>query len=262
MDPLELRKKMIEEAKTKKLVMLTAYDYPVAKILEAAGVDIILVGDSLGMVVLGYEGTKNVTMEDMVRHIGAVARGAKRTIIVGDMPIHSYDTSQDGLKNAKRFVEAGAQTVKIEGNKPEVIRTLIDAGIPVMGHLGYLPQTEVDVVKTVRGKEEKEAEKIFNDALELDRLGVFSIVLESMPKKLARRVTKAVEAPTIGIGAGVECGGQVLVINDMLGMDESAHMAKYVKRYAHLEGVISEAVKKFIDDVRNGKYPDEEHTYH
>jgi 3-methyl-2-oxobutanoate hydroxymethyltransferase len=262
MNPLELRKKMVEEAKTKKLVMLTGYNYPIARILDAVGVDIILVGDSLGVVELGYPDTKSVTMEDMVYHIGAVARGAKKAIIVGDMPIHSYDTPQDGLKNAKRFIEAGAQTVKIEGNKPEVIKTLMDAGIPVMGHLGYLPQTEVDVVKTVRGKEEKEAEKMLKDAKELDRLGVFAIVLESIPKKLGRKITEAVEAPTIGIGAGVDCDGQVLVINDMLGMDESAHMAKYVMRYAHLEGIIKEAVRRFVDDVRNGRYPDEEHTYH
>jgi len=262
MNPLEIRKKMVEEAKTRKLVMLTAYDYPMARILDEVGIDIILVGDSLGMAVMGYPDTKSVTMEDMVHHTSAVARGVKKAIIVGDMPIHSYDTPQNGLRNAKRFVEAGAQSVKIEGNKPDVIKTLMDAGIPVMGHLGFLPQTEVDYVKTVRGKEEKEAEKMLKDAVELDRLGVFTIVLESIPKRLGRKITETVEAPTIGIGAGVNCDGQVLVINDLLGMDESAHMAKYVKRYAHLESVIKEAVRQFIDDVLNGRYPDEEHTYH
>ena len=262
MNPLELRERMVELAKTRKLVMLTAYDYPTAKVLDANGVDVILVGDSLGMVVLGYPDTRSVTMEDMVHHTKAVARGAKGTVIVGDMPIHSDDTPEEGVKNAKRFVEAGAQSVKIEGNKTEVIKAIMDAGIPVMGHLGFLPQTEVDFVKTVRGKEEKEAEKMFKDAVELDRLGVFTIVLESIPKRLGRRITEAVEAPTIGIGAGVNCDGQVLVINDLLGMDESAHMAKYVKRYAHLESIIKEAVRQFIDDVLKGKYPDEEHTYH
>lgn len=262
MNPLELRKRMVELAKTKKLLMLTAYDYPIAKILDAVGVDMILVGDSLGTAVMGYPDTKSVTMEDMVHHIGAVARGTKRAIIVGDMPIHSDDTPREGLKSAERFIEAGAHAVKIEGNKPDVIKTIMGAGIPVMGHLGYLPQTEVDFIKTVRGKEKMEADKIFNDALALDKLGVYSIVLESITKRLASKITEAVEVPTIGIGAGINCDGQVLVINDLLGMDESAHMAKYVKRYAHLESNIKEAVQQFVDDVLNGRYPDEEHTYH
>jgi len=242
--------------------MLTAYNYPIARILDAVGVDMILVGDSLGMVELGYEDTKHVTMDDMVHHISAVAKGAKKTIIVGDMPIHSDDTPQEGLENARRFIEAGAHSVKIEGNKSEVIKTIIDAGIPVMGHLGYLPQTEVDVVRTVRGKKVEEAGKMLQDAKELDKLGVFSIVLESIPKKLGGKITKAVEAPTIGIGAGINCNGQVLVINDLLGIDESRHMAKYVKLYAQLETVIKEAVQRFIEDVRNKRYPDEKHTYH
>ena len=262
MNPFELRKKVVELAKKRKLVMLTAYNYPVARILDAVGVDMILVGDSLGMVELGFEDTKHVTMDDMVHHTSAVARGAKKTIIVGDMPIHSDDTPQLGLENARRFIEAGAHAVKIEGNKSEVIKTIMDAGIPVMGHLGYLPQTEADIVRTVRGKKANEAEKMLQDAEDLDKLGVFSIVLESIPKKLAGKITKAVEAPTIGIGAGINCNGQVLVINDLLGMDESGHKAKYVKLYAQLETIIKEAVQRFVDDVRKRRYPDEEHTYH
>lgn len=259
MNPTELRKRLIEEARRRKLVMLTAYDYQMAKILDDVGVDMILVGDSLGMTVMGYPDTKSVTMEDMIHHTRAVARGVKRALIVGDMPIHSDDTPELALRNARRFLEAGAHAVKIEGNKPEVIKTLIDAGIPVMGHVGLLPQTAKRY--RVRGKKREEAERIFRDAVDLDGLGVFSIVLESIPKRLARRITEAVEAPTIGIGAGIHCDGQVLVINDLLGMDES-FKPKFVKRYAHLEKIIREAVRRFIDDVLNERFPDEEHTYH
>ncbi|MFB0543994.1 MAG: 3-methyl-2-oxobutanoate hydroxymethyltransferase, partial [Candidatus Bathyarchaeia archaeon] len=160
---------------------------------------------------------------------------------------------------ARRFLEAGAQTVKIEGNKPAVIKALMGAGIPVMGHVGLLPQTAES--HKVKGKEKEEAERIYRDAVDLDLLGVFSIVLESIPKRLARRITEAVESPTIGIGAGIQCDGQVLVINDLLGMDES-WKPKFVKRYAHLESIIKEAVRQFIEDVLKGKFPDEKHTYH
>ena len=259
MNPKELRERVIEEAKNKRLVMLTAYDYQMAKILDDVGVNIILVGDSLGMTVMGYEDTKSVTMEDMVHHIGAVARGVKNAIIVGDMPIHSDDTPEEALRNARRFLEAGAQTVKVEGNKPAVIKTLMGAGIPVIGHVGLLPQTAES--HKVKGKKRKEAGQIFKDAVDLDRLGVFSIVLESIPKRLGKRITEAVEAPTIGIGAGIHCDGQVLVINDLLGMDES-FKPKFVKRYAHLERIIKEAVRQFIEDVLKGRFPDEKHTYH
>jgi 3-methyl-2-oxobutanoate hydroxymethyltransferase len=243
----------------RKIIMLTAYDYQMAKILDEAGIDLILVGDSLGMVVQGYKDTKSVTMEDMIYHTRAVARGAKNTPIIGDMPIHSDKTVKLVLKNARRFLEAGAHGVKIEGNKREVVRALLDAGIPVMGHVGLLPQTAE--AYRVRGKKPEEAQRIFNDALELDKLGVFSIVLECIPESLAKKITEATEAPTIGIGAGKHCDGQVLVINDMLGFDES-FAPKYLKRYANLNRIIKEAVARFREEVSRGIYPDKEHAYH
>jgi len=242
-----------------KIVMLTAYDYQTAKILDAVGVDVILVGDSLGMVFQGCKDTKSVTMEAMIYHTRAVARGARNTPVIGDMPIHSYDTVEDALENAKLFIEAGADGVKIEGNKPEIIKALIAEGIPVMGHVGLLPQT-AEAYK-VRGKTAEEAEKIFRDALEVDGCGVFSIVLECIPESLAKRITENVKAPTIGIGAGKYCDGQVLVINDMLGFDDS-FAPKYLKKYADLNKIIKNAVKRFMEEVRSGVYPDEEHTYH
>jgi 3-methyl-2-oxobutanoate hydroxymethyltransferase len=198
-------------------------------------------------------------MADMLYHTRAVARGVKKTPIIGDMPINSYNTPEEALNNARKFIEAGAHGVKIEGNKPEIAKALIDAGIPVQGHVGMLPQM-ADIYR-VKGKIPEEAEKIFRDALELDKLGVFSIVIECVPESLAKRITETVSAPTIGIGAGKYCDGQVLVINDMLGMDLS-FKPKFVKRYAELNKVIKEAVAKFVEEVSTGVYPDEEHTYH
>lgn len=243
----------------KKVVMLTAYDYQMAKILDDAGVDIILVGDSLGMVVLGHENTKSVTMADMIRHTEAVARGAMSALIVGDMPIATYNNVEDALRNARSLMDAGADAVKLEGDKPEVTKALISSGIPVMGHVGLLPQT-ADQLK-VRGKKRSEAERIYEDALYLDGLGVFSIVLECIPLRLARRITEAVKSMTIGIGAGAHCDGQVLVVNDLLGMEEG-FKPKHVKRYAHLSKNISDAVQRFIEEVRSGKFPDDEHSFH
>jgi 3-methyl-2-oxobutanoate hydroxymethyltransferase len=259
MNPVEVRSRWIEEAKKRKLVMLTAYDYPMARILDRAGVDMILVGDSVGMTVMGYPDTKSVTMGNMIHHVSAVARAVKRSFIVGDMPINSDNTPEDGLRNAKLLIDAGSHCVKLEGNKPDVINRIMKAGIPVMGHVGLLPQTAE--AHKVQGKEPDQAEGISNEAIALDKLGVLSIVLESIPKRLARKITDSVEAPTIGIGAGVDCDGQVLVINDLLGFDET-FKPKFVKRYAHLEALIGEAVKQFIDDVVNKRFPDEEHTYH
>jgi len=249
----------MEKKGRQKIIMLTAYDYQMAKILDEVGIDLILVGDSLGMVVQGHPDTKNVTISDMLYHTRAVARGAKNTPIIGDMPINSYRNVDEALRNAKLLLENGAQAVKIEGNKPKIIKALIDEEIPVMGHLGLLPQTAENY--KVRGKKPEEAEKIFRDALELDRLGVFSIVLECIPESLAKRITESVRVPTIGIGAGKFCDGQVLVLNDLLGMDES-FKPKYLKRYANLNKVIKEAINRFREDVLTERYPDPEHTYH
>ena len=243
----------------RKVVMLTAYDYQMTRILDAAGLDMILVGDSLGMVVLGYEGTRQVTMADMIRHTEAVARGTESAIIVGDMPIGTYGNVGDALKNVQRFIDAGADAVKIEGNKPEIVEALISSGVPVMGHLGLLPQTAEEF--KVRGKRKEEADRIYADAVELDGLGVFSIVLECVPIKLSKRITDSVGCLTIGIGAGAACDGQVLIVNDLLGMDEGFN-PKHVKRYAHLSETIGEAVLRFMEEVKNGKFPDDAHSFH
>lgn len=256
---MEFQERIRRKKGREKIVMLTAYDYQIAKILDEISIDLILVGDSLGMVVQGHSNTKSVTMMDMIYHVRAVARGAENTPIIGDMPINSCNTIKDGLKNAKKFIEAGAHGVKIEGNRPQVVRALMEAGIPVMGHVGMLPQ--MAETYRVKGKRPEEAEEIFRDAVDLDRLGVFSMVLECIPKRLAKKITENVKAPTIGIGAGKYCDGQVLVINDMLGLDEH-FKPKYVKRYATLNKVIKDAVARFMEEVSAGKYPDGEHTYH
>lgn len=242
-----------------KIVMLTAYDYQMARILDKTGIELILVGDSLGMVVLGHEDTRSVTMEDMIHHTRAVARGAKSTPIVVDMPINSYNTKEDALKNAKKFLEAGAKAVKMEGNRSEIAKTLVSDGISVMGHVGLLPQTSERY--RLRGKEKAEADKILADAVELDKMGVFAIVLECIPQSLAKRITENVRAATIGIGAGKYCDGQVLVINDMLGFDQT-FSPKYLKRYANLGMEIEKAVAKFKEEVLYEIYPDEDHSYH
>jgi 3-methyl-2-oxobutanoate hydroxymethyltransferase len=243
----------------KKIVVLTAYDFQTAKILDTAGVDIILVGDSLGMVVLGHKNTREVTMSDIVRHTQAVARGTESAVVVSDMPVNSYNTVEEALENAGRIIDAGADAVKLEGNEASIVDALITSNIHVMGHVGLLPQTAEKY--RVKGKSWKEAELIYSNALELDRLGVFSIVLECIPKKLAKRITNTVQTLTIGIGAGIHCDGQVLVVNDMLGMEED-FKPKHVKRYAYLNCVIIDAVKKYVEEVRTGAFPDDAHSFH
>jgi 3-methyl-2-oxobutanoate hydroxymethyltransferase len=250
---------MLEGLKgNKKVVMLTAYDYQVARLLDEEGLDIILVGDSLGMVVLGYKSTKQVSMEEMLHHTRAVARGAKRTPIIGDMPVGSYATPELALRNARRFIEAGAAGVKVEGCVADVIEELVSNSIPVMGHLGLLPQT-ADRYKLV-GKGD-DADRISKDAKAIDKLGVFSIVLECIPEQLAKMITENVRSITIGIGAGKYCDGQVLVVNDMLGMDGRFN-PKYVKKYADLSKVIKKAVSNFKEEVETGQFPDDAHSFH
>jgi 3-methyl-2-oxobutanoate hydroxymethyltransferase len=256
---MEFQERIRQKKQKEKIIMLTAYDYQMAKILDEMQIDMILVGDSLGMVVQGEKDTKRVTMEDMIYHTKAVARGTKSTPIIGDMPINSHDTVKAGLENAMRFLDAGAHGVKIEGNRPAVVKTLVKAEIPVMGHVGMLPQTADSY--TVKGKTVQEAERILQDAIELDKHGVFSIVLECIPESLAQKITGTVSAPTIGIGAGKYCDGQVLVTNDMLGLEKDFR-PKFVKRYANLNVIAKGAVEKFREEVFAGKYPDEEHTYH
>jgi len=251
----EIRRKKGRE----KIVMLTAYDFQVARILDSVGVDLILVGDSLGMVFQGQVDTKSVTVEDVAYHIRAVARGVCKTPVIADMPINSYATANAALKNAQVFIDSGACGVKIEGSNTVVVKALADAGVPVMGHVGMLPQTAE--AYRVKGKTPQEAQQIMRDAAELDASGVFSIVLECMPESLAKKITDSVSAPTIGIGAGKHCDGQVLVINDMLGLSGD-FKPKYVKTYANLSETIVAAVSKFSAEVREGEYPDDERTYH
>jgi 3-methyl-2-oxobutanoate hydroxymethyltransferase len=243
--------------KGKKIVMLTAYDCQIAKILETAGIDFILVGDSLGMVVLGRKDTKTVSMQEMLHHTRAVATGAINTPIISDLPANSYNTVEDAVQNAKLFLEAGASAVKLEGNKPEIIRSLVSAKIPVVGHLGLLPQTAEKY--SVQGTGDN-AESILQDSLELDSLGVIAIVLECIPASLAKKVTESVSCPTIGIGAGVHCDGQVLVVNDLIGLNPD-FKPKFVKRYGDLASEIKKAAKLFKEDVLNNRFPDSKHSF-
>jgi 3-methyl-2-oxobutanoate hydroxymethyltransferase len=242
--------------------MLTAYDFPTAQILDQAGIPVLLVGDSVANNVLGYESTLPVTMEEMLHHARAVARGATEALLVGDMPFLTYQTStEEAIRNAGRFLkEAGMHAVKIEGPLFELAEALVSRGIPVMGHLGLTPQSVHAMGGyRVQARTDEAAERLLSDALSLDKSGVFSLVLEGIPTEVAKRVTEAVTMPTIGIGAGPNCDGQVLVINDLLGLNE--RVPKFVKKYANLREEITRAVRAFADDVDAGAFPDEEHSY-
>lgn len=250
-----------------KIVALTAYDFPTARLMDEAGIDLILVGDSLGMVVLGYKNTIPVTMDEMVHHTKAVARAAQRPMIVGDMPYFSFHLSVDEtIRNASRFLkEAGAHAVKIEGaseKRLDLIESLVEAEIPVMGHVGLTPQSIHHLGQfKVKGKEFAEAKTIIRDALNLEKAGAFSVVLECIPMELAREITKKLKVPTIGIGAGPYCDGQILVFHDLVGY-ANGYLPKFVKKYADLHGSISNALREYADDVRGGRFPDDSHSYH
>ncbi len=253
------------KAQGEKITVLTAYDYPLASLLEECNIDMILVGDSLGMVVLGYDTTLPVTMEDMLHHTKAVSRAAANSLIIADMPFMSYQVSRElALTNAGRFLqEAGAQAVKLEGGREqaETVRRIVAAGIPVMAHLGLTPQSihQIGGFK-VQGKNEDSAHRIIEDAKILEEAGAFSLVLECIPEKLASEITNSLTIPTIGIGAGVNCDGQVLVINDMLGIYDR-FTPKHVKKYANLNLEIKKAVETYIAEVKNGVFPDSEHSF-
>lgn len=248
-----------------KLTMLTAYDYSMAKLIDNASVNGILVGDSLGMVCLGYKDTLSVTMEDMIHHTKAVSRGALNALVVADMPFMSYQASvYDAVKNAGRLVqEASASAIKLEGGASvcEQVAAIVKAQIPVMGHIGLTPQS-VNMFGgfKVQGKNETAAKNIIEDAKKLEAAGVFSIVLEGIPAKLAEIITKTVSVPTIGIGAGKYCDGQILVYQDMLNMF-SDFTPKFVKTYANVGSVMTEAFSSYIKDVNEGIFPGEEHTF-
>jgi len=246
--------------RAQRIGMLTAYDYPTAKIADAAGTDIILVGDSLGMVVLGYPDTLSVTLDEMLHHTRAVARGTQRALVVGDMPYLTYHISnEESVRNAGAFIRAGARAIKIEGGKEARIKTveaILDAEIPVMGHIGLTPQS-VNVVGgfKLQGKNADDARRLMDEAVALDQAGCFSLVLECVPEELAALITERVSIPTIGIGAGPSCDGQVLVFHDLLGLYDG-HTPKFVRRYANIGEEMRTAIAKYLDDVRAGRFPD------
>lgn len=249
-----------------KITMLTAYDYPTARILDGSGVDILLVGDSVGNVMLGLDNTLPVTVEEMIHHTKPVAKASKNAMVVIDMPFMSYQTSiEDARANAGRMIkESGAEAVKLEGGvlMEDTIKAIADIDIPVMAHIGLTPQSVHRMGGyRVQGKEEKQREKLLADALAVERAGAFSVVLEVIPDKLAQEISESLKIPTIGIGAGVKCDGQVLVVNDLLGLS-GEFRPKFVKKYVKLEEIISNAVKEYVSEVRAGTFPADEHTFH
>ena len=249
-----------------KITCLTAYDYPTARLLDEVGVDIILVGDSLGMVVLGYENTLPVTMEEMLHHTRAVRRGVRRALVVADMPYGSFHLSlEESVRSAVRFMkEAGAEAVKIEGGERrlELISRFVETEIPVMGHIGLTPQSLHALGGfRVQGKTKEAADQLVRDAHAVEAAGAFSIVLESVPREIAARITHELRIPTIGIGAGPECDGQVLVFHDLVGLTQSG-VPKFARRYANLAESISRAAREYCDDVHSGRFPSDAESYH
>lgn len=259
---LDLQKRKAEK---QPITMLTAYDYSSALLVDAAGIDVILVGDSLGMVVMGLESTVPVTMEEMLHHCRAAARGATYAFLVGDMPFMSYQADErEAVRNAGRFLkEAGMDAVKLEGGREaaELVRRIVAAGIPVMGHIGLTPQSisQLGGYK-VQGKSAGAARRLFDDALILEQAGCFSLVLEAVPAPVAAAISRHLSIPTIGIGAGADCDGQVLVYHDLLGLFDR-FTPRFVKQYARLNEVVQEALEAFRDEVVQGQFPAEEHTY-
>ncbi|MCG3219296.1 MAG: 3-methyl-2-oxobutanoate hydroxymethyltransferase [Candidatus Heimdallarchaeota archaeon] len=247
-----------------KISMLTAYDFATASLLDQAGIEVILVGDSLGMVFQGLEDTLRVTLDEVIYHCRAVSRGVSQALVVGDLPFMSYQVSvEQAVTNAGRMIQEGrAKAVKLEGGRERVpeIKKIIEAGIPVMGHIGLTPQSINQLGGwKVQGKNKQAIKTLLQDAQELEKAGVFSMVLEGLPPNVAKKITEKVTIPTIGIGAGVHCDGQVLVINDMLGLTD--FQAKFVKNYANLKDEITTATKKFVSDVKESLFPGKETSY-
>jgi len=249
-----------------KLSAITAYDFPTAKIASEAGIDLILVGDSLGMVIQGEKDTLRVTLDEIVYHTRLVSRSNTHSMVVSDMPFHSYHVSiEKTLENAIRCVkEGGAEAVKLEGGRRrfKMIEAILNIEIPVLGHLGLTPQSvhRLGGFK-VQGKKREVAREILEDAIELEKLGVFALVLESIPLELARKITESVKIPTIGIGAGRFCDGQILVFHDLVGLT-SLYFPKFVRKYADLNGIIQEALKQYIHDIKTGSFPGDDESYH
>jgi 3-methyl-2-oxobutanoate hydroxymethyltransferase len=254
-----------KKSKGERITMLTAYDYPIASFLDEAGIDIILVGDSLANVVLGLESTTEVGMKEMLHHTKAVVRAVKNAFIVGDMPFDSYQLNpRAAVDNARQFIEQGCQAVKLEWFEDcaKVAAAIVQAGIPVMGHVGLTPQTaQQQGGMKVQGKDAVAAQAIIDNAKALEDVGCFAVVLECIPQEVAAIITKKLKVPTIGIGAGVECDGQVLVIHDLLGLF-SRYQPKFSKKYADLGPQILKAVKEYKDEVTSGRFPDDAHSFH
>lgn len=252
--------------KKPKISCLTAYDYPTARLLDDAGVDVLLVGDSLGMAVLGYDSTLPVTLDDILHHTRAVRRGTRRALLVADMPFGSFHVSiEESIRNAVRLVkEGGAEAVKVEGGERriELIAKLVEAEIPVMGHIGLTPQSFHALGGFhVQGKTADAARQVERDASAVEAAGAFSVVLESVPRELASRITEKLRIPTLGIGAGPDCDGQILVFHDLVGMTVG-HRPKFVRRYANLAAEVSRAVGEYCQDVRRGEFPSDAESYH
>ncbi|MDE3108650.1 MAG: 3-methyl-2-oxobutanoate hydroxymethyltransferase [Acidobacteriota bacterium] len=256
----------VENGSKQKITCITAYDYPTARLLDDAGVDVLLVGDSLGMVMLGYDSTLPVTLDEVLHHVRAVRRGTRRALLVADMPYGSFHVSiEESVRNAVRLVkEGGAEAVKVEGGERriELIARLVEAEIPVMGHVGLTPQS-INALGGFRvsGKTRDAARQVERDARAVEAAGAFAVVLESVPREVAAHVTQQVRIPTIGIGAGPECDGQVLVFHDLVGFT-SGHTPKFVRRYAEISAEISRAVSEFCADVRSGQFPSDAESYH
>lgn len=253
-------KLLARKASGEKITMLTAYDFPTAQLVDEAGIDIVFVGDSLGREELGYEDTIEVTMDDMLHHCRAAHRGTKSALLLVDMPFLSYQiNADDAVRNAGRMLQEGhANAVKLEGGTSiaPTIRRIVDAGIPVMGHVGFQPQSVNITGIAKQGKDEESAARVLEDALAVEEAGAFAVVLELVPFDLAARITQALKIPTIGIAAGPQCDGQVLVITDLIGLRPHARVLKHVKQYAHVGADIERALRAFKDDVVAGRYPE------
>ena len=253
------------KAKGEKIAMLTAYDYSTAKVVDEVGIPLILVGDSLGMVVLGYESTIPVTMDEMLHHTKAVVRGTKRALVIGDMPFMTYHTSiSDAQRNAARFIqEGGAQAIKLEGGVTvvEKVRSIVNCGIPVMGHIGLTPQSihQLGGYK-IQGKTPESAAKMLKDAQALEEAGAFAVLMETVPTPLATLITRKLSVPTIGIGAGIGCDGQVQIINDILGW-YTDFVPKHTKQYIKLADIMSNALGQYYSEVKDGRFPTEEQSF-
>ncbi len=248
---------IVQKKQKQKITVVTSYDYTMATLCDQ--VDILLVGDSAGMVMLGYENTSPVTMDQMCMFTEGVSNGRKNALIVADLPNRSYENESDAVTNSQRLINAGADAVKLEGRLPEIIKAIVKAGIPVMGHLGLLPQTAKKY--SVQGKTEDDAEILFEDSKALEDAGCFTIVYEMVASETMKKITESVNVPTIGIGCGKFCDGQVLVIHDMLGLYDKIN-PKFVKRYLSLSDPIRKAISEYIDDVESQTFPAEEHSYH